>query len=625
MNTNISNGVQTPVMSSESAEAPRSVALEPLRPRWCVQRDDNTVVPLVAMDELPDSIVLKGIPITLTVLDALRARMELITGDHPAHGVRYQLDQPINTQTVANEEGDDSGSDGSPASEESESSTQKGFTASDKKGNKSVDKALRTPALTTNDTSIIDTMAKKGTMGKKVYCTYWIQTGNCNYMQEGCKYKHEIPKDEETRRAIGFREFPNWPREELPIQAKPAPALHKPWRRQDGKHSPPGASGPSNRGVASPAAAHGTPIILARGNNQASAGASTLSPATNAQYNTNATAFTAPHQHFPTHSNHTAQQRPFSQTGQSFLGNGAAENYQQGAAQKNTSPPSYNQFASHVMNGGRSGSSSPPKQPPISRPTNLGQSSVGQQLNNTGASTRKVAPDYHILNRASGLSAGSTSASNGNQRQNIARPVYSGFPNNWNPQTNAPTSMDISFIAPSSESNRSGSQAVYTPTYTPVSASTTPNPNNGNAFGSLNGNATSDSRTGTPAYNNGNAFTNNNNVAVKGRGPVQFGRDSPVPSTGSARNPFQGSTPAEGFDAASITSPPIQHRVFFREPGQPEFVTNPPEPKSSQNGKAASGLKKHAKKAHATNGAKSAKGKMSGNGYEVLVDTDDQK
>lgn len=136
MNTNTNIGVQTPVTSSESAEALRSVTSEPLRPRWCVQRDDNTVVPLVAMDELPDSVVLKGVPITLTVLDALRARMELITGDHPAHGVRYQLDQPIITQTVANEEGDDSGSDGSPDSEGSESSTQKGFTASDNNGNK---------------------------------------------------------------------------------------------------------------------------------------------------------------------------------------------------------------------------------------------------------------------------------------------------------------------------------------------------------------------------------------------------------------------------------------------------------------------------------------------------------
>lgn len=467
-------------------------------------------------------------------------------------------------------------------------------------------------------------MAKKGTLGKKVYCTYWIQTGNCNYMQEGCKFKHEIPGNEEMQRAIGFRELPSWPRDELPIRQKPAPALHKPWRRQDGKPEHPGTHGPSNRAVPSPAAAHRTPTNLARGNNRASAGVATQGPAANTKHNPNVPAFAAPHQHFPTHANHMAQQRPFSQGSPPFVGNGAAENYQQRPAQNNTSPPSYNQSASQTMNGGRSGSPSPTKQPPISRPVQLGQFPKSQQQNNTGASTRKVAPDYLITNRGSGPSGGSVHASSGNQAQNNPRPVYSGMPNNWNPHTNAPTSMDISFIAPSSMSTRSGSQAVYTPSYTPLSASATPTPNNVKPLGSPAGNATSNFRAGAPAHYNGNAFANNNNVPVKGRGPVQFGRNSPAPSTGNALDSFRSLAIAEesDADAASITSPPIQHRVFFREPGQPEFVTNPPEPKSGQNGKAAPALKKHAKKTHGANGGKSAKAKMSGNGYE-LVDISD--
>ena len=448
-------------------------------------------------------------------------------------------------------------------------------------------------------------MAKKGTMGKKIYCTYWIQTGNCNYMQEGCRYKHEIPKDPETRRAIGFREFPNWPREELPINTKPAPALHKPWRRQDGRHERPGAQGPPNRAVASPATAHGTPIVPARGNGRASAGVSTQGPATNTQYNPNATAFSAPHQHFPTHVNHMVPQRPF------FQGSSG-----------NLSPRSYNQFASQTMNGGGSGSSSPPKQPPISRPTNPGQSSNGPQHNNPGASTQQVAPDHLIINSASGPSGGSVPASSGNPAQNNARPGYSGMPGNWNPQTNAPTSMDISFIAPPNPT-LSGSQASYTPTFTPLSTSAASTLNNGNAFGGLNGHTISDARVGTLPHYNGNAFANNGNVPVKGRGPVQYGHVGP-PSTGSAPNQFHAFATAEESDVLSITSPPIQHRVFFREAGQPEFVTNPPEPKGCQNGKAAHAVKKHAKKGQAANAGKSARGKMSGNGYDVLVDVNDQ-
>lgn len=135
MNVNTNTEAQTSTTPSESTKVQQSAMPGPLRPRWCIQRDGNTVVPLIAMDELPLSVFLKDVPITLTVLQALKAHMELITGDHPAHGIRYELDQPINTQTIANEEGDDSGSDASSGSERSESSTQRGVAASDKKGN----------------------------------------------------------------------------------------------------------------------------------------------------------------------------------------------------------------------------------------------------------------------------------------------------------------------------------------------------------------------------------------------------------------------------------------------------------------------------------------------------------
>lgn len=135
-NTNINTGAQAPATSSESTKAPQPAMSEPLRLRWCIQRDANTVVPLIAIDELPESVLLKDVPMTLTVLEALKVRVELVPGDYPAHGVRYQLHQSINTRTIANDESDDSGSDSSPASEGSESSTQKGSPTSDKKGNK---------------------------------------------------------------------------------------------------------------------------------------------------------------------------------------------------------------------------------------------------------------------------------------------------------------------------------------------------------------------------------------------------------------------------------------------------------------------------------------------------------
>ncbi|KAK0252108.1 hypothetical protein LTS09_012902 [Friedmanniomyces endolithicus] len=44
---------------------------------------------------------------------------------------------------------------------------------------------------------------------KKEYCTHWIRTGECDYTQQGCMYKHEMP-DKGTLERIGFRGLPRW-------------------------------------------------------------------------------------------------------------------------------------------------------------------------------------------------------------------------------------------------------------------------------------------------------------------------------------------------------------------------------------------------------------------------------
>jgi hypothetical protein len=44
---------------------------------------------------------------------------------------------------------------------------------------------------------------------KKQYCSHWIRTGECDYTQVGCVFKHEMP-DPETLRRIGFTKYPHW-------------------------------------------------------------------------------------------------------------------------------------------------------------------------------------------------------------------------------------------------------------------------------------------------------------------------------------------------------------------------------------------------------------------------------
>ncbi|KAL9597610.1 MAG: hypothetical protein Q9219_005049 [cf. Caloplaca sp. 3 TL-2023] len=45
--------------------------------------------------------------------------------------------------------------------------------------------------------------------GKKVYCSHWIRTGECGFVQQGCLYKHEMPEDD-ILKEIGIRVLPAW-------------------------------------------------------------------------------------------------------------------------------------------------------------------------------------------------------------------------------------------------------------------------------------------------------------------------------------------------------------------------------------------------------------------------------
>jgi hypothetical protein len=53
---------------------------------------------------------------------------------------------------------------------------------------------------------------------KKEYCTHWIRTNSCDFMQQGCKYKHEMP-DLARLKNLGFAETPKWYRQEMAISA----------------------------------------------------------------------------------------------------------------------------------------------------------------------------------------------------------------------------------------------------------------------------------------------------------------------------------------------------------------------------------------------------------------------
>ena len=48
---------------------------------------------------------------------------------------------------------------------------------------------------------------------EKVYCSFWIRRGECDYTQQGCLYKHEMPTDRDTLKELGISQIPRWWRE----------------------------------------------------------------------------------------------------------------------------------------------------------------------------------------------------------------------------------------------------------------------------------------------------------------------------------------------------------------------------------------------------------------------------
>lgn len=49
--------------------------------------------------------------------------------------------------------------------------------------------------------------------GKKVYCSHWMSTGECDYAQQGCIFKHEMPLDIALLNHLGYQDIPKWYRE----------------------------------------------------------------------------------------------------------------------------------------------------------------------------------------------------------------------------------------------------------------------------------------------------------------------------------------------------------------------------------------------------------------------------
>ncbi|EED17712.1 conserved hypothetical protein [Talaromyces stipitatus ATCC 10500] len=140
-----------------------------IRPQFFLVRENDTIVPLIALDELPVEITINGIPRQLGMADT--GGMTSV-GKVPSRGVVY----------VVTGVSKDSGS---PEGKNDRFGKGRGRYGDKKHGGQT-------------------------SQGQKEYCSYWIRHGECMFQQQGCIYKHVMPMDPETMKKVGLNDIPPW-------------------------------------------------------------------------------------------------------------------------------------------------------------------------------------------------------------------------------------------------------------------------------------------------------------------------------------------------------------------------------------------------------------------------------
>ncbi|KAF2485243.1 hypothetical protein BDY17DRAFT_322107 [Neohortaea acidophila] len=228
---------------------PPTVSMQgPTTPRlyFYITRTNGALVPLIPADELPLDVKLQGVPRALNS-DQVFALTSV--GELPSTGLTFKLvasTQPLSTPALRSPTTLASMTAPSAAPDET---TRRAITTTHSCHSsydsprptpaahetattwRSTPKPTPTPTAQSIINAILDTDAGASTAAKigyipdsrkpippsgalpdpekKTYCSHWIRHGECDYTQQGCRYRHEMP-DRATLLKIGFRGVPKW-------------------------------------------------------------------------------------------------------------------------------------------------------------------------------------------------------------------------------------------------------------------------------------------------------------------------------------------------------------------------------------------------------------------------------
>ena len=211
---------------------------EALRPQYIVIRPNGTMVPLIAADELPATISVRGVPRNMTPHDI--SGMTVVGTLDPRHrqyvvdvldlglpNTPPRADRSLRGSNFAWPDRQQSNGSVIPPKafgiEEQPPPTPKLPSANIAPTTPKSTFANMAPTIPEHsgipgDAELppfknIDDLPIGRAPGIKEYCSYWLRHGECDYAQQGCLYRHEMPLEQETLLKLGLRDIPRWYRE----------------------------------------------------------------------------------------------------------------------------------------------------------------------------------------------------------------------------------------------------------------------------------------------------------------------------------------------------------------------------------------------------------------------------
>ncbi|KAI1610074.1 hypothetical protein EDD36DRAFT_63458 [Exophiala viscosa] len=218
-----------------------------LKPQYFITRQNGALVPLIALDELPANVQIRGVPRSLTAFNIAgmtplgfcesRHQFYVVEGvnntkyDHFSGVLPSRASIPQASKPVVSFPTDQATSPfvlpaASPFPEQHLNDSSSNSTISFNQSAATATRTSANPSATTSpEPAAVPAWRKNAApedvkpptsvpiTGQKVYCSYWLRKGECDFAQQGCIYKHEMPTDLETLLTVGFTDIPLWYRQ----------------------------------------------------------------------------------------------------------------------------------------------------------------------------------------------------------------------------------------------------------------------------------------------------------------------------------------------------------------------------------------------------------------------------